>query len=130
LNAFDVCRRVTERNLNADKSYLGEGIALLDLARNAQRLFAKQAPREKRHLLNFLLSNCPWEDGKVVPTFRQPFDMLWETVIETRTNALLELLLRPFWTNGSPSWTRTSDISINSRMLYQLSYRGSAPAGI
>jgi hypothetical protein len=28
---------------------------------------------------------------------------------------------------GSPSWTRTSDHSINSRMLYQLSYRGTAP---
>jgi hypothetical protein len=27
---------------------------------------------------------------------------------------------------GSPGWTRTSDHSINSRMLYQLSYRGSA----
>jgi hypothetical protein len=27
--------------------------------------------------------------------------------------------------DGSPSWTRTSDHSINSRMLYQLSYRGS-----
>ena len=28
---------------------------------------------------------------------------------------------------GSPSRTRTCDHSINSRMLYQLSYRGSAP---
>ncbi len=26
--------------------------------------------------------------------------------------------------NGSPSWTRTSDILINSQTLYQLSYRG------
>lgn len=26
--------------------------------------------------------------------------------------------------NGSASWTRTSDHSINSRTLYQLSYRG------
>jgi hypothetical protein len=26
--------------------------------------------------------------------------------------------------NGSSSWTRTSDHSINSRTLYQLSYRG------
>ena len=25
---------------------------------------------------------------------------------------------------GSPTWTRTRDNSINSRMLYQLSYRG------
>ena len=68
-----------ERHQNADKSFLDEGVALLDLARNAQRLFAKQAPREKRRLLNFVLSNCTWEDGEVVTTFRQPFDMLAET---------------------------------------------------
>ena len=43
-------------------------MALLDLARNAQRLFAKQEPREKRRLLNFVLSNCTWENGEVVAT--------------------------------------------------------------
>ena len=73
------CQREIERHQNADKSYLDEGVALLELARNAQRLFAKQEPREKRRLLNFLLSNCTWEDGEVVATFRQPFDMLAET---------------------------------------------------
>ena len=73
------CQREIERHLNADKSYLDEGIALLDLARNAQRLFAKQEPREKRRLLNFVLSNCTWEEGEVVATFRQPFDILAET---------------------------------------------------
>ena len=26
--------------------------------------------------------------------------------------------------NGSPSWTRTSDTAVNSRVLYRLSYRG------
>jgi site-specific DNA recombinase len=74
------CQREIERHRNADKSYLDEGVALLDLARNAQRLFAKQEPREKRRLLNFVLSNCTWEDGEVVSTFHQPFDMLAETV--------------------------------------------------
>jgi site-specific DNA recombinase len=74
------CQREVERHQNADKSYKDEGVALLDLARNAQRLFAKQEPREKRRLLNFVLSNCTWEDGEVVATFRQPFDMLAETV--------------------------------------------------
>jgi site-specific DNA recombinase len=49
--------------------------------RNAQRLFAKQEPREKRGLLNFLLSNCTWEDGEVVATFRQTFDLLPETAV-------------------------------------------------
>jgi hypothetical protein len=73
------CQREIERHQNADKSYKDEGVALLDLARNAQHLFAKQEPREKRRLLNFLLSNCTWENGEVVATLRQPFDMLAET---------------------------------------------------
>ena len=68
-----------ERHRNADKSYSDEGVALLDLARNAQRLYAMQEPREERLLLNFLLSNCTWEGGEVVSNFRQPFDILSET---------------------------------------------------
>jgi site-specific DNA recombinase len=67
------CQREIDRHQNADKFYLDEGIALLDLARNAQRLFAQQEPREKRRLLNFLLSNCTWKDGEggrhIPPTF-------------------------------------------------------------
>ena len=52
---------------------MDEGVQILELARNAQRLFAEQEPREKRRLLNFVLSNCSWEDGAVRATFRQPF---------------------------------------------------------
>jgi site-specific DNA recombinase len=76
------CLREVERHQNADKSYMDEGVQLLELARNAQRLFSRQEPREKRRLLNFVLSNCSWEDGEdgeVVATFRQPFDILAET---------------------------------------------------
>jgi site-specific DNA recombinase len=41
---------------------------------------------EARRLLNFILSNCSWEDGEVVATFRQPFDLLAQTTaIATRT---------------------------------------------
>jgi hypothetical protein len=46
-------------------------------------VFAQQKPREKRRLLNFLLSNCTWEDGEVVATFREPFDMLAVTAINS-----------------------------------------------
>jgi site-specific DNA recombinase len=73
------CQREIERHQNADETYLAEGVQLLELARNAQRLFAQQEPREKRRLLNFVLSNCTWEDGQVVATFREPFDMLAQT---------------------------------------------------
>lgn len=64
------CRYEIERDRNADKSYLDDRVALLDLARNAQRLLASQEPREKRRLLKFLLSNRTWEGGKVVASFR------------------------------------------------------------
>ena len=60
---------------------MDEGVQLLELARKAQELFAQQQPQEKRRLLNFLLSNCTWEDGEVVATFRQPFDLLAETAV-------------------------------------------------
>jgi site-specific DNA recombinase len=75
------CQREVELLQAADRSYMDEGVALLELAQNAQMLFAKQGPREKRRLLNFVLSNCTWEDGKVVATFRQPFDLLAETAV-------------------------------------------------
>ena len=68
-----------DRHHQADESYMDEGVQILELARNAQRLFAQQEPRQKRRLLNFVLSNCSWEDGEVVATFRQPFDFLAET---------------------------------------------------
>ena len=47
-----------------------------------------QFSSEKRRLLNFVLSNCSWENGEVVATFRQPFDLLAETTaIVARSNA-------------------------------------------
>jgi hypothetical protein len=70
------CLREIERHQSAEKSYMDEGVQILELGRNAQRLFEQQEPREKRRLLNFMLSNCSWEDGEVVATFRQPFDPL------------------------------------------------------
>jgi len=84
----DRCLREIERHQEADKSYMDEGVQILELARNAQRLFERQEPRQKRRLLNFVLSNCTWDDGEVVATFRQPFDLLAETTaIAAMSNA-------------------------------------------
>lgn len=60
----------------ANQTYLEEGVQLLELARRAPELFARQEPQEKRRLLDFVLSNCTWKDGKLTVTFRQPFDLL------------------------------------------------------
>ena len=72
-------QRDIERHEEAEQYYMEEGLRILELARNAQGLFERQPAREKRRLLNFVLSNCTWDDGDVVATFRQPFDLLAET---------------------------------------------------
>lgn len=72
-------QREIDRHQRADESFMDEGLQILELARNAQKLFERQEPREKRRLLNFVLSNCVWEDGEVRATFRQPFDLLAKT---------------------------------------------------
>jgi site-specific DNA recombinase len=89
------CLREIERQHEADRSYMEEGIQLLELAQNAQSLFAKQEPREKRRLLNFVLSNCTWEDGKVIPRFRRPFDLLAETAASATAVAAEETAESP-----------------------------------
>ncbi len=76
----DRCQRLIEQHKAANQTYLEEGIRLLELAQSAHRLFLKQEPREKRRLLDFLVSNCTWKDRKLQATFRQPFDLLAETV--------------------------------------------------
>jgi len=84
------CLREIERLQMADHSYLDEGVQRVELARNAQRLFAKQEQRDKRRLLNFLLSNCTWGDGEVVATSCQPFDLLAKTAVSAAHAAASE----------------------------------------
>ena len=60
----------------ADGQYMDAGIRLLELTRNMHRLFEKQQAAEKRRLLDFVVSNSVWREGKIVPVWRQPFDMI------------------------------------------------------
>jgi site-specific DNA recombinase len=71
--------RAIEEHQTADQTYLDEGIQLLELGRRAHELFQKQESREKRRLLDFVLSNCTWKDGELQATFRQPFELIIES---------------------------------------------------
>jgi site-specific DNA recombinase len=71
----DLLREIN-RHQQSNQTYLDEGIRLLELAQRLPELFAKQEPREKRRLLDFVLSNCTWANGKLTVAFRQPFDLL------------------------------------------------------
>ena len=61
---------------NANQSYIEEGVRLLELAHRAHQLFESQPPEEKRKLLDFVLSNCRWKEGRLVADYRQPFDLI------------------------------------------------------
>ena len=60
----------------ANQNYIEEGIKLLQLARRAHELFENQPANEKRKLLNFVLSNSVWKNGKLLAEYRRPFDVL------------------------------------------------------
>jgi hypothetical protein len=60
----------------ANRSYIEEGVQLLELAHRAPVLFESQPAAEKRRLLDFVLSNCTWKGGELAAKYRQPFDVL------------------------------------------------------
>lgn len=99
------CEREIEWHRAADQSYLKEGVPLLELARNAQRLFLKQAPREKRKMLNFVLSNSILLDGELKAALRQPFDLLAQTTANVVSAGgqpgLIRQSIRVGWACGS-----------------------------
>jgi site-specific DNA recombinase len=82
----DEVQRQIDRQATADRSYTEAGIGLIELAGKAHRLVVKQPPREKRRLLDFLVSNSSWRDGTLKIEFRQPFDMLMDTNVGAITS--------------------------------------------
>jgi site-specific DNA recombinase len=81
LNAKYKARQETlERQIHAhntaDRTYLQQGIQLLELANRAYDLYMKQPHEERARLLQFLLSNASLKDGSLCFTYRKPFDML------------------------------------------------------
>jgi hypothetical protein len=62
-------QRESARHGSAERPCMDEGLQFLDLARNAQRLFERQEPRQRHRLLKFLLSNRCWADGEMTATF-------------------------------------------------------------
>ncbi len=68
--------RSIQTHQGANQNYLDEGIRLLELASRARELFELQEPREKRRLLDFVVSNCSWKDGQLDATLRQPIDLM------------------------------------------------------
>lgn len=101
------CLRDIERHQNANRSYLDEGVHVLELAQSARRLFDRQEPREKRRLLDFVVSNCSWKRGELTIELRQPFDII------TQATASAVASTAPSDTNLSQSGNWLGDLDSN-----------------
>lgn len=71
----------------ADRKYLEFGIQLFELSQTAYSSYLQRSPAEKREMLDFLCSNCLLVDGKVIATYRKPFDVIASapTMMEKRS---------------------------------------------
>jgi len=61
-----------------------EGVKVIELVQRAVISDEKQEMAEMRKLLNFVLSNSIWCDGKLTPNYRKPFDSLVLANAETK----------------------------------------------
>ncbi len=83
-----------------------EGINLLELALHAVTMYKKQTEREKRRIINFVCSNSIWKDGRLIPNYRQPFNIMAEKNLIYRQKKDVspeKNALRPFWLPGTDS---------------------------
>jgi site-specific DNA recombinase len=57
-----------------------DGVRILELANKAYFLYLKQPAAEKAKLLRIVLSNCNIDAASVDPTYRKPFDLIFQRV--------------------------------------------------
>ncbi len=65
---------------SANPEWLLDAAKILELANRAYFLYVKQPPEEKAKLLKMVLSNCSIDAVSVYPTYRKPFDLIFERV--------------------------------------------------
>jgi site-specific DNA recombinase len=71
------------------------GVRILELANKAYFLYLKQPPSEQAKLLRMVVSNCKVDATTLYPTYRKPFDLIFERVKNEGWRARRESNPRP-----------------------------------
>ncbi len=79
----------------ADRNYLENADLVIELAKKALPLFKKQNGDQKRRLINILVSNCLYKDGKLDIELKPVFAMMVETKKTRNWCARQDSNLRP-----------------------------------
>ena len=72
-----------------------DAVRTLELANKAHSLYLRQPPTEKAKLLKVVLSNCAIDAASVYPTYRKPFDMIFQRAKNEEWRALRDSNSRP-----------------------------------
>jgi hypothetical protein len=75
------------RHQKADENYIEQGIRLMEIARSASGFYRSQGQAERAALLRFIMPGSALQDGRVIPAFRQPFDVIHRMAQEARACA-------------------------------------------
>jgi len=79
----------------AKPSRLLDGVRILELANKAYSLYFRQNSSEKAKLLKIVLSNCAIDAARAYPTYRKPFDLIFQAAQTERWWAWGESNSRP-----------------------------------
>jgi site-specific DNA recombinase len=71
-------QRQIKAHQEADENYIEQGIRLIEIARNAYAFFQSKDQPIRAELIRFIFPNSNLRDGKVVPVFKPPFDIIWK----------------------------------------------------
>ena len=80
----DAIRARQEGYTDASRDYLEDGVRILELAKDAYRLYVTQEPDEQRKLLDLLLSNSTLQGGKVQAELAEVFQILADGAVEEK----------------------------------------------
>jgi len=80
----DAIRARQDRYTDASRDYLEDGVRILELAKDAYRLYVTQEPDEQRKLLDLLLSNSTLQGGKVQVELAEVFQILADGAVEEK----------------------------------------------
>jgi site-specific DNA recombinase len=68
---------------------------IFELAQKARFLYLTRNPHERAHLLRMVLLNCATDGVSLTPTYRKPFDMIFERAKKEEWSGREDLNLRP-----------------------------------
>ena len=105
------------KHINANDSYIDEGVRLLELVQHAVITYKNLQAAEKGSFLKIVHSNTTWKDGKLHHEYRQSFDFIAKKTMSTYKK-------RPFFVRkttvvyfGWGARIRTSDDGVRVRCL-------------